>query len=130
MLRSVGRGASIASSSFRRRIRRPAAASSSCCSRAARCGALDLPKIAAKTSGFTGADLGNLVESAADLAIEKSLESGAEQVIEQRALAEALESVKPTSLEWLTTARNHARYANESGQYDEVLAFLRENGAN
>ena len=32
--------------------------------------------------------------------------------------------VKPTIAEWLATARNYAKYANEGGQYDEVLAFL------
>jgi transitional endoplasmic reticulum ATPase len=46
----------------------------------------------------------------------------------QAHLLEALEEVKPTTLEWLTTARNYARYANESGQYDEVLQFLERHG--
>ena len=44
--------------------------------------------------------------------------------IDQRHLVAALDEIKPTTLEWLTTARNYARYANEGGQYDEVLAFL------
>ena len=35
--------------------------------------------------------------------------------------------MKPTTLEWLTTARNYARYANDSGIYDEVLRFLDAN---
>ena len=38
----------------------------------------------------------------------------------------ALASV--TTIEWLTTARNYARYSNEGGQYDEVLEFLRRHG--
>ena len=46
----------------------------------------------------------------------------------QQELAAALRDVKPTTLEWLTTARNYARYANESGQYDEVLRFLEQHG--
>ena len=41
-------------------------------------------------------------------------------------LKAALDEVKPTTLEWLTTARNYARYANDAGQYDEVLEFLRK----
>ena len=40
----------------------------------------------------------------------------------------ALDEVKPTTLEWLTTARNYARYANEAGHYDEVLDFLKKHG--
>jgi hypothetical protein len=40
----------------------------------------------------------------------------------------ALRDVKPTTVEWLTTARNYARYANEAGQYDDVLEFLKRHG--
>lgn len=85
-------------------------------------------KLAAKTSGFSGADLEGLVEMAADLAIERSLAAAREEPIDEASLLEALKSVKPTTLEWLTTARNHARFANEGGQYDDVLDFLRAHG--
>jgi transitional endoplasmic reticulum ATPase len=89
---------------------------------------LDLDALAKKTSGYSGADLTNIVETAADEAIEASLESGEETDIDNHHLRRALADVKPTTLEWLTTARNYARYANESGQYDEVLQFLRKYG--
>ena len=52
----------------------------------------------------------------------------AEVPIEQRHLVAALGEIKSTTIEWLTTARNYARYANEGGQYDEVLEFLRRHG--
>jgi len=89
---------------------------------------LDLSKLAAKTSGFSGADLEHLVESGADAAIERALDSAKETTISQRDLEKALGDVKSTALEWLTTARNYARYANESGQYDEVLRWLDTHG--
>jgi ATP-dependent 26S proteasome regulatory subunit len=91
-------------------------------------GALDLAGIARRTSGFSGADLRNLVETAADAAIDASIASGAEVPIDQTHLQAALAEVRSTTVEWLTTARNYARYANEGGQYDEVLAFLKEHG--
>jgi AAA+ superfamily predicted ATPase len=80
--------------------------------------------LAQRTSGFSGADLENLVDTAADRAIAASLEQGSEVPISHAHLLAALGEIKPTTLEWLTTARNYARYANEGGQYDEVLAFL------
>lgn len=89
---------------------------------------LDIAAIAAKTSSFSGADLQNLVETAVDLAIEATITTGRETALQQGHLLEALAEVKPTTLEWLTTARNHARYANEGGQYDEVLEFLARHG--
>jgi transitional endoplasmic reticulum ATPase len=85
---------------------------------------IDLGFLVKRTSGFSGADLRNLVETAADEAIEASLEKGEEVPIGDTELRAALTEVKATTLEWLTTARNYARYANEAGQYDEVLQFL------
>ncbi len=89
---------------------------------------LDVASIARRTSGFSGADLENLVETAADFAIADSLESGTERPIKAADLANALGMVKATTVEWLSSARNYARYANEGGQYDDVLAFLAKNG--
>ncbi len=89
---------------------------------------LDLGFLVKHTQGFSGADLGNVVDTASDAAIERSLAQGAESPITAADLKAALQEVKPTALEWLTTARNYARYANEAGQYDEVLAFLQKHG--
>ncbi|MDH0748906.1 ATP-binding protein [Pseudomonas sp. GD03842] len=89
---------------------------------------IDFAFLAKSTSGFSGADLGELVETAADGAIEDSLSSGTERVICDAHFKDALKEVRATTLEWLTTARNYARYANEGNQYDEVLAFLDKHG--
>lgn len=91
-------------------------------------GGIDTAALAARTSGFSGADLENLVDTAADHAIAASLEHNSEVPIDQGHLSAALGEIKPTTIEWLTTARNYARYANEGGQYDEVLEFLRRHG--
>jgi len=93
-------------------------------------GDLSVPQLAAGSSGFSGADILNVVETATDLAIEASLERGEEVPIDGNLLRAAFEEVVPTTLEWLTTARNYARYANESGQYNEVLDFLKKHGKN
>jgi transitional endoplasmic reticulum ATPase len=89
---------------------------------------INLDGLASKTSGFSGADLENLVDTAADRAIAASLERNVECPIDQSHLLGALGEIKPTTVEWLTTARNYARYANEGGQYDEVLDFLKRYG--
>jgi SpoVK/Ycf46/Vps4 family AAA+-type ATPase len=91
-------------------------------------GDVDLASLARRTGGYSGADLENLVETAADMAIARSLETNDEQPIRMAELEQALQELRPTTSEWLTTARNYARYSNESGQYDEVLAFLEKNG--
>lgn len=93
-------------------------------------GSIDLAGLARVTSTFSGADLRHLVDTAADEAIDASLEAGEERPLSTEHLKAALAQVRPTTLEWLTTARNYARYANEGGQYDEVLAFIRQHGKN
>ena len=91
-------------------------------------GAIDIRELARLTSGFSGADLVNLVNTAVDLAIEESLASGTEHPVSRDHFAEAQREVRPTTLEWLTTARNYAKYSNSGGQYDDVAAFLKANG--
>ena len=87
---------------------------------------IDYALLARHSSGFSGADLHNLVETATDEAIEASIAAGEETPVSNEHLRLALKEVKPTTVEWLTTARNYARYANEAGQYDDVLEFLRK----
>jgi transitional endoplasmic reticulum ATPase len=83
----------------------------------------DLAKL---TSGYSGSDLNHLVECASDFAIEATLESNKDIPITNDFLKQALKEVNPTTVEWLNTARNYARYANEAGQYNDVLDFLKK----
>lgn len=89
---------------------------------------IDLGFIARNTSGYSGADLKNIVEMASDTAIEATIDRGEEVPIEDSFFKEALGLAKSTTMEWLTTAKNYARYANDGGQYNDVLEFLRKHG--
>lgn len=89
---------------------------------------LSLSGISSRTSGYSGADLANLTEMAADEAIEETLETGHDVLINKSHMIRALDDSRPTTLEWLTTARNYARYANDGGRYNEVLDFLKKHG--
>ena len=89
---------------------------------------VNLEPVAMATSGFSGADLVGLVDEACDFAIEESLDSGEVAPIRQKHLTEATKARKPTTLEWLSQARNYAKYSNEGGLYDDVTAFLEKHG--
>jgi transitional endoplasmic reticulum ATPase len=88
---------------------------------------LDLDGLAGSTSGFSGADLANVVETACDIAIEDSVSVDRVVPVANRHLIAARKEVKPTTLEWLSQARNYARFSNEGGLYDDVAAFLDKN---
>ena len=61
-------------------------------------------------------------------AIEETIDRGEDVPISSGHMAEALGEARPTTIEWLTTARNYARYANDGGRYDDVIKFLKKHG--
>lgn len=87
---------------------------------------VDLRRLAKRTDGFSGADLAHVCESAAELALMDSAETGNVRMIGMDDLEAALAEVRPSIGPWLDTARNVALYANESGEYDELAKFLRK----
>ena len=88
---------------------------------------IDLPKLAARTDGFTGADIAHICETAAEHAMLDSARTGTVRMIEMRDLEAALKEVKPSTGPWFVTARNVALFANTDGTYDELAAYLKKN---
>jgi len=86
---------------------------------------LALEPLVKRTELFTGADLCALCERGAERALERSLASGKVEPVRTADLEAALAGLRSSALEWLATARNHARYANVAGQYDELEAYLK-----
>jgi len=86
---------------------------------------LDVAKIASRTRGFSGADLALLCETATDRAMNESLKTGQVVPVTMRDFKAALKEVRVSTGAWLETARSHALYSNESGTFDELLAYLK-----
>jgi SpoVK/Ycf46/Vps4 family AAA+-type ATPase len=88
-------------------------------------GPMDFLRLAEVTEGWSGADLENLIDAAADSAIGKSLASGKVEPITMPMLEAARARLRPSTREWFGTIRNHVQFANESGQYDEAADYMR-----
>lgn len=86
---------------------------------------INLSKLASSTDGFSGADLAHLCDTAAELAMEDSLSSGTVRMITMKDFSRALKEVRPSTGAWLDDARNVVLFANQGGQYDELLAYLK-----
>jgi SpoVK/Ycf46/Vps4 family AAA+-type ATPase len=86
---------------------------------------VDLRKIAAKTSDYSGADLKAIVDRAIETKLHEAVATGLPKPITTKDLLVAAKEVRPSTREWFSTARNHALYANEGGLYDDVLDFLK-----
>jgi SpoVK/Ycf46/Vps4 family AAA+-type ATPase len=87
-------------------------------------GAVDAEQVAKRTKGWSCADLAGAVDAAVEAKLRAALKGGARSAITTDALLAALTSRQPTTGEWLQTARNFAVFANEGGQYDDVLRYL------
>ncbi len=87
---------------------------------------LNIDKIIDKSSGFSGADLSALVDTAIDIAIEESDSVDTLSPLSNEQFAEAFKEIKSSVGEWLGQARSFAEYANESGMYDDLAAFLKK----
>lgn len=89
-------------------------------------GAVDLMKVAKATDGMSGADLRLVCEDAAQRALGRAICTSSAEPIGQDDFGEALKAAQPTTSAWLASARNHVRYANDVGQYDELAAYLKQ----
>ena len=89
-------------------------------------GGIDLAKLAKQTDGFSGADLAHLCDSAAEVALLDSARSGDVRLIGMDDFVRGLHEIRPSTGPWFQSARNVAMFANESGEYDELLAYLKK----
>ena len=85
---------------------------------------IDVQSLAKRTPLFSGADLRAVVERAVDAVIDEALDSGGDPPLAQRHFEQALRHFRPSTLEWLATARNYVEFANQGGRYDEVSRYL------
>jgi transitional endoplasmic reticulum ATPase len=87
--------------------------------------AIDYAGLAQKTQSYSGAD----IEAVIDIAIEEKLEAaftdGVPHPITTKDLLNACKKHKASTLEWFSTAKNFALYANDSGLYDDILTYMK-----
>lgn len=86
---------------------------------------VDLRALAARTDGYSGADLAYVCEVAAERALMDSARTGTVRMIGMDDLSAAVQDVRPSTGPWFDTARNVAEFANEDGTYDELARYLR-----
>jgi SpoVK/Ycf46/Vps4 family AAA+-type ATPase len=88
-------------------------------------GQIDFDALAQKSDGFSGADLKSVIDVAVEAKLREAMRAGSLQPLSGKDLGEALKRHKPTVRDWFQTARNHALYANQSGLYDDILAYMK-----
>lgn len=89
---------------------------------------IDIPSLAARTEFFSGADIENLCERAAEHVLEEILDTQVERPIRMSDVETVLQEVRPSTMEWLRTAKNFVKYSNQSGIYNDVEEYLKKFG--
>lgn len=86
---------------------------------------IDHKKVAAAATDYSGADINAVIDIATEEKLRESMNKGSLQPITTKDLLKAVKQHRATTLEWFSSARNYALYANESGLYDDILKYLK-----
>lgn len=86
---------------------------------------LDFEHLAKKTDGFSGADLKAVIDLAVEAKLREAMKAGIPKPLTTKDLATAAASLKPSTRDWFSTARNYALYSNQGGLYDDILKHLK-----
>lgn len=87
---------------------------------------VDLDELVRRTESFSGADLAHACQTAAEGALLAAVQSGAQdRPIRQADLLGAVGQVTPSTGRWFATARNVVLFADQSGEYQELAAYMK-----
>ena len=86
---------------------------------------IDYEHIAKKTENLSGADLRAVVDLAVEAKLREAMKAGIPKPLVTKDLLLAASTVKPSTREWFSTARNYALYSNQGGIYDDILKYLK-----
>lgn len=86
---------------------------------------IDHTALAKATRDFSGADLKAVVDQAIEGKLREAMREGVPKPVGQKDLSTSAKTVKPSTKDWFSTARNYALYANQSGLYNDILEYLR-----
>jgi len=86
---------------------------------------IDYRKVSKKTPDYSGADINAMIDIAIEKILEEALSSGVPKPITTKDLLAAAKIHKASTIDWFTTAKNYALFANKSGLYDEILKYIK-----
>jgi SpoVK/Ycf46/Vps4 family AAA+-type ATPase len=86
---------------------------------------IDPKSIAARTDGFTGADLAHICDTATQLAMAESARSGQVRPISMADINAAMGEIRPSAGQWFDIARNVVEFGNRDGIYDDLAKYMR-----
>lgn len=90
-------------------------------------GNIDYDVLVRNTKNYSGADIDAIIDIAIETILEEAMRTGTPKNIETADLLSASKKHNPSTIDWLSSAKNYALFANKSGLYDDVLSYLKNN---
>ena len=87
---------------------------------------IDYKKLAQKAKEYSGADIQAAIDIAIESKLEKAMETGIPEPLSTEDILKAINIHKASTVDWFTTAKNYAMFANQSGLYDDILTYLKK----
>src|SRR5690606_22200275 len=85
---------------------------------------IDLPRIAPRLRGLSGADVADVVDRAIDEAFTQSVATGRDVVVDQAILERAAASASSSIVDWVETATTAAEASSDTALYEPFLRWL------
>ena len=89
------------------------------------CSEIDYKKVAKHLKDYSGADINALIDIAVESVLEEALQTGVPKPLSTKLLISAAKQHKASTIDWFTTAKNYAMFANKSGLYNDVLKYIK-----
>ncbi|MDH3957853.1 MAG: AAA family ATPase [Actinomycetota bacterium] len=87
---------------------------------------VDAGRLAARTEGFSGADLAHVCRTAAQSALVDAARTGAsDRAITEDDLESAITAITPSTGRWFGSARNVVLFADQAGEYAALGAYMK-----
>lgn len=86
---------------------------------------INLRRLAQATSGYSGADLAHICDTAAEKALLDGVRTGTVRMMHMGDLEAALREVRPSIGPWLESARTVVQYGTDDGTFTELRDYLK-----
>lgn len=87
---------------------------------------INYSELAKKSELYSGADIENVVELAAENVIESIIRTGTERKITTKDLLAAIDKTTPSTIDWLKTIQTFIKYGSNSAMFSDVAAYLKK----
>ena len=87
---------------------------------------IDVDRIAAETSGFSGADLALACRTALQDVMAEAAQTSTMRSLTEADLRDAVAGVTPSTGSWFQLAYNFAAFSGGAGEYDDLLAYIKQ----